>query len=333
MTASLVARRSAAALLAAALGLAALPGCGSSTPPGDKKDEKKDDAKGDGKGGTPGGTTPTAPSKDAKPDVPPPSKLTPIEKDAEKAAFEFLRALGEGTAKADALSAAFVRVVGRRLLLPSDEAKGYSADAATGWLRTVGENVSFAPTLKQDQAGDVVFIRGSFLGPRLAKNAKTDGGYCLRLLKEGGAWKVDWLSLSSVEGGPVDTGTPTPEGVAQAFALTAFVETVADVNGMPQGDRLPLLAAALTPKLRAEWAPPFDMDKKAGLDHNPGQLHLKAVSIGGGTAAFTATRAGTGTEFKVELTKPAGKQTVTVTLAKGPGPQEWLVSAVSGPTG
>jgi hypothetical protein len=327
MTAPLVIRRPAAVLLAAALGLAALPGCGNPAPPS-AKDEKKDGPKTD----APPSPTPSAPdaTPPKPPDGPPKNTLKPVDDAAEKAATAFLRDVVQGTVKADALSAAFLKAVGKPVTLPSEKAKGYSEDGATGWLRRVGEGVNFSPIHKQDQVGDdVVHFRGSITGPRLGKDAGKSGGYCLRLLKEGGAWKADWLSLSSVDSGPVAAGAPSAEGTCQAFAVAAFAETVGDLNGMPADDRAAVIAAAMTPALRASLAPPFTQDKDRGCDYNPDILRTEAVKIGGGTSAFTATRVGDQPEYKVEFTKPAGKKTFVVKLVKGAAPHEWLVGAVT----
>lgn len=312
MTVSLMVRRSAAALLAVALGFAALPGCGNSTP--QAKDEKKDDKK-DPTPPPPPGPGPTPPTP---PEGPPKSTLGAVEKAADDAATAFRRELVMGTAKADMLSTAFLKAVGKPVVLPSDKAKGYSDDSATSWLKKVGAGVNFGPELKREQAGDVAYLRGGLQKP---------GGYCLRMVKEGGAWKVDWLSISSVDNGSVTT-TPTPEGAAQGFAVASFVELLTDLSGMPKDERLLVLAAAMTPALRAAWAPPFEMDKPQGFDFNPGKLGTEAVKIGGKTTGYTASRVGDLPEFKVELTKTDGKKSLTVRLVKGATPLEWLVSEV-----
>jgi hypothetical protein len=330
MTASLMIRRSAAALLAVALGLATLPGCGGSSP--EKKDEKKDDKKTDPNATNPNTTpnsTPSNPNIQPSPGSVQP-KLGPIDPGAEQAADAFLREVKQGMARADMLSSAFVRSIGKPLLLPSDKTKGYSEDAATSWLRKVGDGVNFFPSLERNQVGDVAYIRGSITGERLGKEPNKSGNYYLRMLKEGGNWKVDWFSLSSVDSVPVaPTSAPTPEGVAQRFAATAFIESVADLNGMPRDERMIILAAAMTPALRQAWAPPFDQDKAAGYDFNPGKLGTEAVKVAGGTSTYTATRVGDQPEFKVELTKPTGKKTYVVKLVKGAAPHEWLVSEVT----
>jgi hypothetical protein len=307
------------ALFAACLVLV-LPGCGGPAPTKpDKKDEKKEGSPPP----PPVGSNPN-PGPTASPQ--PQSTLAPVAPDAEKAATAFLTDLAQGKAKAESLSAAFVKAVGKPVLLDSDKAKGYSPDMAADWLRKVGEGVTVGLPLAQHQAGDVVFIRGTVGGTRFGKGT---GGYSLRLLKEGGAWKVDWLSLTSADVAATPAPPATPEAAAQDFAAVAFAETVADLHGMPGETRAPLLAAAVTPALRAAWAPPFDQDKRQGYDYNPATIIRKAVGIGGGTSSLTVARAGAGPDYAVVLTKPAGKKTSTVKLVKGAGPHEWLVGEVS----
>jgi len=302
------------ALFAACLGLAALPGCGNPAPKGDKKDEKKDEKKDDTRP-NPGGD----PKADPKPDVPPKTTLGAVEKGAEDVANAFRRDLIQGTPKAEMLSSAFLKAVGRPAVLPSDKARGYSADEAVSWLRKVVAGVNFGPEMKRDQVGDVAYLCGA---------VHPHGSYCLRLVKEGGAWKVDWLSISSVEG--TVAPAPTPDGVAQGFVVASFVETLADLNDNRKDDRHLLLAAMMTKDLRTKWSPlEFEQDKAQGYDYGPAKLATEAVKIGGGTTTYTATRVGDLPEFKVELTKPTGKKAFVVRLVKGPAPHEWLVSEVT----
>lgn len=314
MTASVTLRGAGFALLLAALGLAAVPGCGNSAPSkgGDKKDEKKDDPK-------------PAPKpddkKDDKPGAPstgPAPALGPVAADAEQAATEFLKDLGQGSAKADVLSPALLDAVGKPWELPEDIAAKLSRKAAERWLRGVGEGRTFSPSLDRKQAGDAVYFRGAL---------QPTGGYSLRLVKLGGAWKVDWLSVSSADLKP-GPAAATADEAFQEFAAAAFAEVLADGTALPQPLRAPILARGMVPALRPVWGTPFDADKTQGYDYSPGKLVLKAIEFGGGTSALSVARAGDAT-YTVEFTKPAGKKAITIKLAKGTTPGEWLVSEVS----
>jgi|GEM_PF-1753461 len=323
MTAPWLFRSLIVALFAGCVSLVALSGCGGSAPPPstEKKEEPKPNP-------NPTPNPNPNPNPNPGPPVPPKNTLGPVEPEADAAATKFRNELVQGTAKADSLSAAFLKVVGKPLVLPSEKTMGYSPDAATDWLKTVGMGVTIGPEGTRRQAGDVVYIRGGMSSTRFGKEANKTGEYSLRLVKEGGAWKVDWLSLTSVDLTFV-AAPPTPEAAAQEFAVVAFIQTIADHKAMTTETRAPLIAAAMTPALRTAWAPPFDQDKNQGYDYSPAQIIPAATKIGGGTKSFTLSRVGDLPEFKVELTKPAGKQTYVVKLVKGTGPNEWLVSEIT----
>lgn len=313
MTGSVTLRRAGLALLAVALGLAALPGCGSSTPSKgeDPKDEKKDGPAPAPKPDDKKGAGPSAP-------VEPKTTLGPVEPAADKAATAFLTDLGHGRVKADALSPALLDAAGKPWEFDDERANKLSPKAAEQWLRAVGEGRTFTPSLDRKQAGDVVYFRGGLLPA---------GGYSLRMVKLGGAWKVDWLSLSSAELKP-GAAAATADEALQDFAASAFAEVLADGTAMQPPLRTPILARGMVPALRAAWAPPRTDDPARGYDYSPGRMVIKATEYGGGTSALSVTKAGDAT-FTVALTKPAGTKTVTVKLVKGAAPGEWLVSEVS----
>jgi hypothetical protein len=326
MTASWMFRSLAVALFAVCVGLITLPGCGKPAPTNaEKKNDKKEEPK---TNPNPQPDPNTKPNTDPKTN-PPPNTLGEVEKAADQAATAFLTDLVQGKAKSEALSAAFVKAVGKPWLFDSDKARGYSADSATSWLKRVGDGVNIGLALKRQQAGEVVYMRGVMSAIRLGKDPTKTGSYLLRLVKENGAWKVDWLSFSSADI-TVVPAPPSVEGVAQEFAILAFVETVADLNGLPQDDRPLLIAAAMTSELRKKWAPPFEQDMREGfIDFNPKKLGVEATKLGGGTSTGTISLATNTPEFLVTLTKPAGKKTYSVKLTKGDRPNEWLVSEVA----
>ncbi len=308
-------------LLATAAAGVALPGCGKPTA---RSDGNKDST---AQPPTPSNTpNPTGTPGPRQPS--PPTTLSPVEPSASEAQTAFLRDLTSGQADATRLSQWFVRVIGKPLVFPEDKKLGYSPNNATSWLKAVGEGLTFGAELNRQQAGDVVYFRGTVSGPRFGKEPGRTGGYSLRMVREQGTWKVDWLSISSAEM-PNRPPATTPAHAAQDFAVTSFVEAVCDLHGMTREQRAPLIAAALTPELRTQWAPPFDQDTKDGYDYNPGKIGLEAVKIGGGTSTFTVTRLGDAPEFHVELTKPAGPKKYRIKLTPETDPLKWLVREIS----
>lgn len=314
-------RMAAVGLLAAATAGGALPGCGKPAP--HSNGNKSSAADPLSPSATPNPIGPTGPNQPT-----PPTTLSPVEPSASEAQTAFLRDLISGQADASRLSQWFVRVIGKPLVFPDDKKLGYSPNNATSWLKAVGEGLTFGVELNRQQAGDVVYFRGTVSGPRFGKEPGRTGGYSLRMVREQGMWKVDWLSISSAEM-PNRPPATTPAHAAQDFAVTSFVETLCDLHGMTREQRAPLIAAALTPELRTQWAPPFEQDTKDGYDYNPGKIGLEAVKIGGGTSTFTVTRLGDAPEFHAELTKPAGPKKYLIKLIPGNRPMEWLVREIS----
>ena len=314
MTSSPTFRALSAALLTAALALAVLPGCGK--PPATQP-EKKDDPKTEKK---------DDPKKVDPVSVEPKSSLGEVEPSADQMVMTFLKELGEGSAKADALSSNFLKSVGKPLETDPEKAAGVSRDNATRWLKRVGEGYTFSPALYRQQAGDAVYWRGQVNGRQLPA---AGGAYSLRLVKDKDAgWKVDALALTSVE---IKAGfaAATADDAFQMFAVTSFVEVLADAGAMTDEMRPPALARALTPEVRKAWAVPGKQDQDQGYDYSPALLRLAAINkYGGGTKEFTAAKTGDLT-FSVVLTKPAGPKTIVVKLVKGIAPGEWLVSEVS----
>ncbi len=309
--------RSVAALALAAGLFLALPGCGGEKPKDDKKGDKKDDKKGDPNPGTPKVDPGTG---NPKVEAPKP-EIVDLSSGVGKDAVDFLQAVKAGTAKADKLSAGFVKLIGLPAELPSDKAKGYSTDAAEGWLKRVGSEVGFAPPHYTKHAGDTAVFRGGLVG-------KPNGRYSLRMVKEGNAWKVDWLSLSSVEVKGSSTN-PSADAVFQEFATTAIVEAVCDKDAMPPAERTMVIAAGLVPAFRTKLAPPFGSDKDQGFDFNRGALTLEIAKIGDKAESVFFTPQGEAA-FKVEVTRAGGaKAAYSVKLAKGTAPGQWLVENVT----
>ncbi|MBA4063856.1 MAG: hypothetical protein C0501_09115 [Isosphaera sp.] len=293
------------AALAAGLALA-LAGCGDKPKP-DDKGGKKDDPR------------PLVTDPKADPGTPP--KVDPkvdVTTGVGKEAVDFLQAVAGETAGADRLSAGFARAVGQPAVSAADKEKGYSPAAAAGWLRGVGRGVGFGPPLTATRVGDVALFRGALVGK--------SGGYALRMVGEGGAWKADWLSLSSVVPTGPDPGT-APDAVLQQFAASAVAAAVCDKDVMGRDERVAAVAAGLTPALRAQLAPPLEGDKALG--YSPPKLGWKLDEIGGKAEAAAVTPA-RDAAFRVEVARAGGaKAAYLMKLVKGAAPGQWIVDGIT----
>lgn len=286
----------------------ALPGCGGEKVQADKKGDTKENPKTDAPQGGNSGPSKTEPVK---------AEILDLSSGVGKDAVDFLQAVRAGTAKADQLSTGFVKLIGLPAELPSDKAKGYSADAAEGWLKRVGSGVGFGPPLKSVKTPDTAIIRGLLIGK--------PGAYSLRMVRDGNAWKVDWLSVSSVD---VKAISSSADAVLPEFAATAIIEAVCDKDAMPPAERTLTVAAGLLPAFRTKLAPPFGSDRDQGFDFNRGALALEIAKLGDKAESVTLTPQGNDA-YKVEVTRAGAKAAYTIKLVKGSVPGQWLVESIS----
>ena len=267
-----------------------LTGCGGTKPESSKAEEKnKSGHHADGQGQ----------SKNNGP----PRKID-LESGVGKDAVAFLKALGAGAATADKLSAGFVKMIGLPVELPADKARGYSSSAAESWMKQVGAGATFG--LPAGFAGaDAAVLWGGFQGPG------RKGDYALRLINEGGAWKVDSFALTSASfNGSAGSGGGA-DGEYQRFAARAFGGLLCDKSGMPKDCRVLALAACLTPALRDKLAEPFGSDKGQGFDYNRGKLLLEAEKMGGGAESYATIQQGETSDFRLDVTKTGGARPST----------------------
>jgi hypothetical protein len=305
----LMSRLVAAVALTAAV-ILAQTGCGGSKAPSEKAGDKKGSDDSISRSGSTG-----------VPDQPP-RKVDPST-GVGKEAFEFLKGLGAGTARADQLSAGFLKMVGVPAELPSDKGRGYSTIAAETWLKRVGTGATFG--LAAGLAGtDVAILWGGFQGPG------RKGDYYLRMVSEAGAWKTDFLALTSAANTRSGPPAPGTDADYQHFAARAVGGLLCDRDGMAKDMRAPALAAGMTPTLRAKLAEPFGSDKDTGFDYNRGKLILEAEKLGGGAESYSAIPQASPNEFRIEVMKTGGtKAAYLLRFVKGSSPGQWLVESIA----
>lgn len=283
------------------VGLILLAGCGRPRP------AKPTDPGNDPKAGpvTPAVTPGTAPQGVASPQAPaggpgPVGRDDPAHQAAEQFMVDLRGAAGTGTAPLLArLTPDFLKAIGRPVAFAAEKEQGYSPSAAGGWL-----------------------VRAS--GPLATVGAFNNGAgrLLLRVVPADGGGKVDWFGLGTAK--TADFKPANPEEAAKEFAALALLDAVtADGQVLSRDDRLPLVAAAITPRLKVARAEPFSQDKDRGYDYSPGALGRYVDGLGvAGAEAYTRTPTADG--FAVTVTKGGAAKSFTLKLAKDPA-RGWLV--------
>lgn len=262
-------------------------GCGA-----DSSDPKKTDPKG-------------LVGKSALPDAP----GTPADPKAaaQKFVTDFLTAVKAQKATADQLTADFKKAVAPPLA-SDDAAKGYSDLRAADYLVKWATVTADEP--KVELAGDVAFAAGK-PGP--------GGRLLMRLAKDGGAWKVDWLSNGPTSATDVklDGGEDTA-GVQ--FTVAAFTDAALKKDYI-------LAAGLVAPDARARMAPPFKADEALGFSRSLFQRKVEAEFGPADRAVVAGTnRSGTAATVTVDLAAAMTKTALEVKLSKGTKPGAWLVA-------
>ena len=297
---------------AAAALFVTLIGCGGKPEPTKPGDTKPGDPKpGDPKPGPtpPGGggtTTPPAPTG--------PQYIGPTDP-IQLAAEKFQKDLRDGTVGPDRLTTNFLKVIGRPAVFDDDKKKGYSADAAGSWVKRVGAGLPGVGAPAGFAGNGVAVFTTPLVGT---------GRITMRFAQADGTWKADWVQFAVVKADE-PRKPETGDEPFQNFAVQGFLDALIGGNGaMGKDDRVLLLGAVMSPKLKKAWAEPFGSDTTDGFDFNRGRLGAKAVEQGDGIEAYSFAPAGADA-YKVEVTRGGAKKPFAVKLVKGTAPGEWLV--------
>lgn len=289
------------------LALVVLVGCGKSDPP-----KPADPPKGDAPAAKAGPDTPGKGGTAVQPAVAPSSPAGTGDP-ARATAEGFVKDLAAGKVPADlpaALTPALLGVIGKPVFTDAERKQGYRPEAAAGWLRRAG--AALTGVSPPSGAGGV--FTGTF-------NNGT-GRYLVRVTADANP-KIDWFQL-----GTAKAADPVPGGgdpAARDAVVVAFLDALTAGPPVAREDRLPLLAATLSPRLKAQVAEPFNQDKDRGYDHSPGALGRWADGFGGPADAFTRTPAD-GDAVTVAVTRGGQPKGYTLKLAKGP--DGWKVDEV-----
>jgi len=249
----------------------------------------------------PGSPVLSVPSAPSAPALPAPTG----DPKADAAAFAraFLKAVHDGTASPAMLTPEFKKVIAEPVF-SEDQARGYSDDAAGQWL----QRFKGAPV---PEVGDpvpvgeaVLLVAGSAGPPRTH--------VCLRVARAGGSPGIDWYFPAAVD--PAVTPVKTGAEAAAGFAAAAFLDALL-------GKADPLAEGLLTPRYRAEIAPPFGSDKRG---YNRGLLATRLAGFRGGATGYRVLHAG-GDAVTGELVKGDTKRPFSLKLVPGARPWDRLV--------
>lgn len=275
--------------------LAALLTAGCSKPPRPKPAAKA---------GAPAGPTPAAespPSPTLSVPAAPPAPTGDPAADARASADAFLKAVAAGTATPAMLTPEFKKVIAEPVF-SDDVAKGYSDDAAGQWLARF--RGSPAPPVADVQGTGEAYVLAVRGGPD-----RVD----LRVVRSGGGWLADWYVSAPTAGS--ETPLPGGEAAFRAFAAVAFLDALAGKD-----DRL--AEGLMTPRYKAELAPPFGSDKRG---YNRGTLANKLAGFRGVAAGAHVTKVDGG----IVTGESGGKKSFILKLVRGGRPWDWLVDDVT----
>jgi hypothetical protein len=297
----------------------ALAGCGKDK--GTDNKDKKDDKQGgtDGKGA--GGGQPSLPPSKVDPGHPAQTAAAKVVTDIQKSsdAFDLTRVSGR-----------FLIQIGK----PRKPGTPFDDFYAREWLREAGTSLATASQVSSPfsgfgQPGAAVFT-GTFMNRKGEK-----GRYLIRMVEEGGAWKLDWFQTSAVQ----SNEAPPPASIDDPFKDVA-VQAAADLVAVPPSatgtppeilpgaHRAALAATLFSTKLRGapELGANLEKEDDQGYDYKRTWLGDKLDAfVGGKVASYTRTKV-TDDTYKVEFTLEGGaKKAFEVKLVGGGSPGLWKV--------
>ncbi len=288
----------------------ALAGCGKETPK-DDKDKKGDPIVGDGRGKGP--NTPQAPASVA-------GVGTPTQQVAQQLVIDLRK---PEAIKLDRVSSRFLKIIGKPLSpLPDDQAKKFNTWEAEHWLQRVAASIGPDARISPPTGflrGDAAVFVGTFESAAAPK-----GRYLIRLVEEGGQWKLDWFQASVISTEDLAAGTDP----FQDFSAQAAADLVAG-GPMDVKDRAPLAAAILSSQVRASLEVNQPEDAQ-GYDYKRGILATRMESfLGEKVESYARAASSSGDAYKLEFTLVGGaKKTVNITLVKGDAPGVWVVDEI-----
>jgi len=234
---------------------------------------------------------------------------------ARQQAEAFLKELGEGKIGPDRLTAAFRQEVPPPAVEGTPRAEATEADIRE-WLGQFRETRFVLPTEEVRLGNGGVVYRGR------AEKGNRKEAFTLRMIKEGGPYKCDWLYRSD----HIEPGIQPPTNAD----LTKAQDTVRNFLDILFGGDLRQAHALMDPAWKKKLAPPYPDDEKAGLTYNRGFLTGKTKSWKQDFTGYALPKAELGADkttatFGVEFQAPGRTVSYTLKAAKDPATGRWLV--------
>jgi hypothetical protein len=234
-----------------------------------------------------------------------------------QAADAFLKDLGEGNVTPDRVTTSFAKKVGRPFPKKTESGPGYSPPEVHAWL---GQFKGAAFTVGEEtKVGDAIVLRGLAQFPD-----KSAGAFALRVVKEGKAYKIDWVHRSGRQASEVKAPADPDLAAAQ--------DTVRNFLDLLLGGDLKQARSLMAPAWRTRLSPPSPADVRDGYDYGPGFLDGKLRSWRGENFVGYSFRAGDLTPnkdaptFVVDMQAGGQKVPYVVKAARDPATGEWLVN-------
>jgi hypothetical protein len=234
-----------------------------------------------------------------------------------QAADAFLKDLGEGNVTPDRVTTSFARKVGRPFPKGAEGGPGYSPPEVHAWLGQF--NGATFTVGKETKAGEAIVLRGLAQFPD-----KSAGAFTLRVVKDGKAYKIDWVHRSGRQASEVETPVDPDLAAAQ--------DTVRNFLDLLLGGDLKQARSLMAPAWRTRLSPPAPSDVREGYDFGPGFLDAKLRSWRGENFVDYTLPAGEFGPNKDAATFVAGMQAggqkvpYVVKAARDPVTGEWLVN-------
>lgn len=233
---------------------------------------------------------------------------------ARQAADAFLVALRDRTATPSQLTPAFCAAISPPIS-DQDKKVGYSTVGVQEWLAQF-RDTQF-PVIEETRFGNVIVLRGR------AEFSTKKEAFALRMVKEGAAYKADWLHHSQY----LSMGISSPVDPS----LAAAQDTTRNMLDLLLGREVRMAQALMAPEWKKVLSPlASEVKRKDGLEYDPGFLDQNLRALVGTATSYSLTDAKLnssmdGATFVMEFESEGMKVPHTVKVKKDGSTGWWLI--------